>query len=410
MHFCGPDQLHGFEERLTTDIYPADFGWTPDWRNPDVRLDWYHNMTSVTDAGSCVRTNQLDFDDEVIFTTRQKLFDLARLPDERPFCLLMSLTHPHDPFAIPQKYLDRYQPDEIDLPAVSIKPEDQDPHSQRIRRMCDMSDEPFTDDQIRLARHAYYGALSYVDDQFGIISDTLKETGLDRNTVIIVISDHGEMLGERGLWYKMHFFEGASRVPLIISAPDHFKPKRIKANVSLVDLLPTLIDLAGGNSADIVRDIDGKTLLPHLEGKPGHSEVISEYLAEGALAPMLMIRRDNFKFIYSESDPALLYDLNHDPHELNNLAEDPDYAAIVQSFTQEIRQSRDFPKLQSEVLESQCRRQVIHAALQKGNNKAWDHQPFQDASRKYIRNTLTLDEQEAFARYPRVAGLNKITN
>ncbi len=78
MHFCGADQLHGFEERLTTDIYPADFGWTPDWENFEDRPSWYHNMSSVIDAGPCVRTNQLDFDDEVTFTTRQKLFDIAR--------------------------------------------------------------------------------------------------------------------------------------------------------------------------------------------------------------------------------------------------------------------------------------------------------------------------------------------
>ncbi|WP_244101399.1 sulfatase-like hydrolase/transferase, partial [Burkholderia ambifaria] len=78
MHFCGPDQLHGFEERLTTDIYPADFGWVPDWSQPEARPSWYHNMGSVLDAGPCVRTNQLDFDDEVSFATRQKLYDLAR--------------------------------------------------------------------------------------------------------------------------------------------------------------------------------------------------------------------------------------------------------------------------------------------------------------------------------------------
>src|SRR6201996_8132286 len=78
MHFCGPDQLHGFEERLTTDIYPADFGWTPDGEHPEVRPSWYHNMSSVIDAGPCVRTNQLDFDDETTYTARQKLYDIAR--------------------------------------------------------------------------------------------------------------------------------------------------------------------------------------------------------------------------------------------------------------------------------------------------------------------------------------------
>jgi choline-sulfatase len=99
MHFCGPDQLHGFEERLTTDIYPADFGWTPDWTRFDERPTWYHSMDSVTQAGPCARTNQIDFDDEVVFSARQKLFDhCAQRRDRRPFCLLVSMTHPHDPY------------------------------------------------------------------------------------------------------------------------------------------------------------------------------------------------------------------------------------------------------------------------------------------------------------------------
>ena len=75
MHFCGPDQLHGFEQRLTTDIYPADFNWTPDWDRPEHRPSWYHNMSSVRDAGLCVRSNQLDFDDEAAFMAERAIFD-----------------------------------------------------------------------------------------------------------------------------------------------------------------------------------------------------------------------------------------------------------------------------------------------------------------------------------------------
>ena len=105
MHFCGPDQMHGFEERLTTDIYPADYGWTPDWDHPEERPSWYHNMSSVTQAGLCVRTNQLDFDDEVAFASERALYDIARDRDARPFLLVASFTHPHDPFAIPRKIL-----------------------------------------------------------------------------------------------------------------------------------------------------------------------------------------------------------------------------------------------------------------------------------------------------------------
>ena len=155
MHFCGADQLHGFEERLTTDIYPADFGWTPDWQNPEARPTWYHNMSSVIDAGPCVRTNQLDFDDEVTFTTRQKLFDIARERnagrDARPFMMVASLTHPHDPYAIPRKYWDMYADDDIDMPSYRDSLDACDPHSKRLRHVYEADRTPPTEQQIRSA-------------------------------------------------------------------------------------------------------------------------------------------------------------------------------------------------------------------------------------------------------------------
>ncbi len=120
MHFCGADQLHGFEERLTTDIYPADFGWTPDWNRFEHRPSWYHTMDSVTQAGPCSRTNQIDFDDDVVFQARQKLFDMARAKDRRPFCMVASMTHPHDPYVIPHRYWDRYAGVDIDMPRVQL--------------------------------------------------------------------------------------------------------------------------------------------------------------------------------------------------------------------------------------------------------------------------------------------------
>ena len=99
MHFIGPDQLHGFEERLTTDIYPADFGWTPDYRKPGERIDWwYHNMGSVTSAGVAEITNQLEYDDEVAYHAVRKVYDFGRGLDDLPWMLTVSFTHPHDPY------------------------------------------------------------------------------------------------------------------------------------------------------------------------------------------------------------------------------------------------------------------------------------------------------------------------
>ncbi|WP_413737384.1 choline-sulfatase [Sodalis sp. RH21] len=404
MHFCGPDQLHGFDQRLTTDIYPADFGWTPDWRAPERRLDWYHNMSSVLDAGECIRTNQLDFDDEAVFHARQKLFDLARRDSDRPFLLLMSLTHPHDPFAIPRRYLDRYAEQDIDLPAVGAQDVPADPHSQRLRQMYQLTDGLLDDGQIRRARHAYYGAVSYVDDQFGLVRDTLDATGLADDTIIILISDHGEMLGERGLWYKMNFFEGASRVPMIVHAPARFAPRRITQSVSLVDLLPTLVELASGRPQaddELGAPLDGHSLVPHLIGGTGPDGVYSEYLAEGALAPMVMIRRDRWKYIASPGEAAQLFDLRSDPLELQNLAAVEAYQAQAGQFQREVEQHWDLEALNRQVLDSQRARRFLNQALGNGGRPEWDYQPHQDASRRFIRNNQTLDEQEALARYPR---------
>jgi choline-sulfatase len=401
MHFCGADQLHGFEERLTTDIYPADFGWTPDWLNLAQRPSWYHSMDSVTQAGPCVRTNQLDFDDEVVFRARRELFDLARGDDRRPFCMVVSLTHPHDPFAIPHEYWSRYRDADIDMPRVHVATVALDPHSQRLRHVCGLDAQELTEREVRAARHAYYGAVSYVDDQFGSLVATLQETGCAEQTVIVVLADHGEMLGERGLWYKMSFFEPACRIPLLVHAPAWFRPRAVAQSVSLVDLLPTLVQLAGdGAIPQLVTQIEGRTLLPHLEGSGGHDEVLGEYLAEGAVAPIVMIRSGRRKFIHSPADPDQLFDLLDDPDELHNLAATGEHGAAG-ALRARIQRDWSLATLHAQVLASQRRRLLVGAALRLGRPTSWDYQPRHDASQQYVRNTRALEELEAAARFPR---------
>jgi choline-sulfatase len=402
MHFCGPDQLHGFEDRLTTDIYPADYGWTPDWDHPEERPSWYHNMSSVTDAGLCVRTNQLDFDDEVVFAAQRALYDHVRSPDKRPFCLVASLTHPHDPYAIPEEYWNLYSDDEIPLPSHVVPPDELDAHSRRLRQVYDMDSAQITDQHIRNARRAYFGAISYVDSNVGKLMKALEATGLDKNTIVVFTGDHGEMLGERGLWYKMSWFEGSSRVPLIISAPHRYEPHRVDASVSLVDILPTLVEMADPQAMKALDGIDGHSLVPHCTGQGGHDEVIGEYLAEGAIAPVMMIRRGTLKFVHSPVDPDQLYDVAADPNELTNLVEDPAYADALAGFRREAGERWNMREIDASVRQSQRRRRVVDEALTSGKLNPWDFQPFKDASKQYMRNSIDLDDLEAMARYPRI--------
>jgi choline-sulfatase len=404
MHFVGPDQLHGFEERLTTDIYPSDFGWTPDWGQPEYRPSWYHNMLSVVQAGLCGTTNQLDYDQEVAFYAVRKIFDLARDDGERPFFLLVSFTHPHDPFAITQAYWDRYKHDEVDLPSVPPIPVDQlDPHSQRIYSGCGMDQYEQTENRVRNARHAYYSMISYVDDKVGQLLQALDATGLGEDTIVVLTSDHGEMLGERGLWYKMNFFEWSVRIPMVFHAPGRFSPRRVAQHVSLVDLMPTVLELAGSGAASgYAATVDGQSLVPLLHGdERGWSEtVLCEHLAECALAPCLMIRRGRYKYVYSEPDSDQLYDLDADPNELENLAAHPKYEELRRAFNAEIMERWDPQNLKRRVIESQRQRRLVGRALTTGRHSAWDFQPYRDASKQYMRGHLDLNELERTARFP----------
>lgn len=401
MHFCGPDQLHGYEERLTSDIYPADYGWAVNWDEPDVRASWYHNMSSVLQAGPCVRSNQLDFDEEVVFKARQYLYDHVRLTPEQPFCLTVSMTHPHDPYTIPREYWDRYEGVDIPMPRQHIEQHEQDPHSQRLLKVIDLWDKPLPADKIRDARRAYFGACSYIDDNIGKLLKTLKECGLAEDTLIVFSGDHGDMLGERGLWYKMHWFEMAARVPLLVHAPKRFAAHRVSQSVSTLDLLPTLVELAGGQ-IDAGLELEGRSLLPHLKGEGGHDEVLGEYMAEGTLSPLMMIRRGPWKFVYSEQDPLLLFNLDSDPQEHSNLAESSEHQSILASFLAEARERWDIAAIHAATLASQRRRRLVAEALSQGKLTSWDHQPWVDASQQYMRNHIDLDDLERRARFPQV--------
>ena len=400
MHFVGPDQLHGFEERRTTDIYPADFGWTPDWTNFEERIDWwYHNMSSVTGAGVAEVTNQLLYDDEVGAASVRALHDVARSDDSRPFLLVASFTHPHDPYVTRKHYWDLYDDVDIDMPRVAVDPNSH-PHTLRLQHVSDMEHSTIRPEDVRNARRAYYGNVSYVDDWTGRLMSTVEALGLADDTITIVVADHGDMLGEHGLWYKMNFFENSTRIPLMIHAPNRFVPQRIGAPVSLVDVLPTMAEIAGISHE--VRECDGTSLVGLCAGSASEERaVLGEYLAEGAIAPIVMIRRGAWKFIHSPQDPDQLFDVSVDPDELHNLAYAPEHAATAAQFRAEIAATWDLDELNARVVESQASRRLVTRALRSGHFTSWEFTPPRNAAQEYMRNHLDLNDVERLARWPR---------
>ncbi|WP_374308278.1 choline-sulfatase [Dongia sp.] len=398
MDFTGADQLHGYEERLTTDLSPSDLGWTPDWEHPQAALPWYHTLQSVAEAGPCDYSLSLQYDEEATFKARQWLHQHAGAADKRPFMLTLSVMHPHDPYQALKPFWDLYADAEIDMPVV---PKQDDAAGRRMFQLYDRGEIPLSAEQIRRARHAYYGMISYCDDLLGRLIATLKVLDQLDNTIVIVTSDHGDMLGERGLWYKMTFFERAIRVPLVIAGPGIAPGKRVAPAVSHLDLMPTFADLTASALPGLA--LDGRSLWPSLNGTAlPTGDIAGEYMGEGYEHPAVMLRKGARKFTYARDDGATLYDLAADPLERHNLARDPACSAELAEFIAAAESRWDFDALRGQVLMSQHRRRLVHEALVKGRVTPWDFEPRQDAASAYYRNYgFDLPDPDAALRRPR---------
>ncbi|MCY4051632.1 MAG: choline-sulfatase [Gammaproteobacteria bacterium] len=373
IHFIGPDQYHGFNERLTPDIYPADFSWVPNWNNEGKRDT--NDSRSVLISGICEDSVQIQFDEMVTRETIKHLDNLRRLKNKDPFFLQVSFTHPHEPYLCRKEYWDIYR--ERMIPPLSVpalKPEEHDPHSQRLLADFSILNTVFDEVDISRARRAYFGSISFLDNQIGKILKSLSDAGITNETVVIFTSDHGDMLGERGLWFKKHFFESSIRVPLFMAIPNQ-PAKRIVSPVSLVDLLPTLMGLAEGSGwSSNIDKLDGIDLTQWIsEGSELNRSLYAEYLAESAISPMLMILRKPYKFIWSNEDPYMLYDLDNDPNERTNIARMPDNSNLVNSFLDEIQEKWNPTLLYEKIIQSQRRRLKIMNAQALGNKPRWNH-------------------------------------
>ena len=395
MHFVGPDQLHGFEERLTTDIYPSDHAWTPDWENPGQRIDkWYHNMDSVKEAGPAATTFQIEYDEETTFMARRRIMEYA-MKKTSPFAMVVSLIHPHDPYVPRPEFWDLYNDDEIDMPVVGNA---SDPHSERLKVGIEADVDAANEDEVRAARLAYYANTSYFDAKVGEVVKALEESGQLDNTIVIGTSDHGDLLGERGLWYKMSFLEHSARVPMIMAGPGVVQGT-CNSPVSLVDIAATFIDIAGG--AELGAPLDGRSLLPLMAGGEDDGEAVGEYCAECAPSwPIFMIRRGQFKYIACEVDPPQLFDLKADPGELVNLADDADHADVARAFAEEVAQRWDAQAIRTDVIANQKRRRAVHAGMEAGAMTSWDYQPPRDASQEFVRNHQDWTVAAETTRFP----------
>lgn len=408
MHFVGPDQLHGFEQRLTTDIYPAHFGWTPDWRKSP--FTWYptaHSGDTVLESGVCARSIQLDYDEEVAFRANQFLFDYVRSANPRPFFLTVSFSHPHPPFYITEPFWNLYDDVEIELPRTHyIDVDETDTMSRGVQFAHGLDKRPVPDEFVRLGRRGYFAMISYVDSKLGELVQTLNSCGLSDNTLMIFTSDHGEMLGEKGMWYKRSFFEWSSRIPFIVADPRIEQVPFSERLGSLVDLMPTVLDLAGaplpaGNGTQPA----GKSLKGSLQNASPNVDdhIVCEYLGEGVAGPCRMVVQGSWKYIFTYGSPDLLYDLASDPDELR------DVSAAQPERRDELKQIAlsgwDPVAVRDRILRNQERRLALVNGLPAIEWPSWDFEVPSLDKRRFVR-LEGAREMKMKLRWPRVPPLS----
>jgi choline-sulfatase len=251
-------------------------------------------------------------------------------PDQ-PWLLYTSFSRPHFPLTAPSRHLDRYYPEGVSDPRV-LRSGDSADHPMTKGMVKGFRTEEVESEEGKKARASYFACVDFLDEMLGDFLATMEHAGLLENTIIIYTSDHGEMAGEHGLWWKNTWHESSSRVPLIISTPNHRSGARPASEVtqptSLADMFPTLCDLAGVPHPE---GLDGVSLAPALEGDTLNQErvgVVTEALTPrwGAGTEFRMVRSEQYKYIAFRDCDDLAFDIVNDPEEQTNIASDPAFA------------------------------------------------------------------------------------
>ncbi len=291
-------------------------------------------------------------------TTRWAVDFLAkRRRRDGPFFLVIGYLAPHFPLIVPQGYWSHFA-GKIPLPTIPPGHLDAQPlNYKHLRIAFNVEDAPV--EIVRRGRELYYGLTEWVDTEIGKVLDALRRSDVGRNTVVVYTADHGENMGEHGLWWKNCMYQHAAHVPLIVSFPERWRGGQIRRGAcSLVDVASTVADLA---HAPVPEDWDGESLLPWLDDPSvgWKATALSEYYGHNIASGFVMFRRSHYKYVYHTPPDAHhpaqreLYDLSRDPGEFRNLADEPAYRDVVEALhSRMLRELGEHP----DETERRCRR------------------------------------------------------
>jgi choline-sulfatase len=335
-HLLGPDRLHGFGSRLVDDMGAWQRYEQLPIRDPGKRR--LKGDSHVTECGPGMHAYQ-EYDRTVADAACRYLQAAACNTAAGPWLLYVGFMLPHFPLIAPPGLFEHYFPNRIQLPDPAPPVNEQHPAIRQLR-VHHCNDGSYPEDLLRRALASYYALITLTDRRIGGLLNTLRERGLAETTVVIYISDHGEMAGRKGLWQKMCFYEPSARVPLIVRGPGWPRGRRVAANVSLVDILPTLLDLAG---APVPPELPGASLLSAERTAADDNErlVFGEYHGQGGERASYMIRKEHHKYIHHLGLEPQLFDLESDPEEREDLVGQPGTEGLCRQLHGELQRIAD---------------------------------------------------------------------
>ena len=327
MHFGGKEQHNGFQSRPYGDLR-GTAGHQTDPLNPPSRIRGRTRLAGVTEIPSSLLQERV--------INGETLEYLRSQPSDQPWFLLASYSRPHFPLTAPKRLLDKYWPDNVDMP--NIPPghlEQTHPFAKGLRD--NFSTQDISPEETRKARAAYYACCEFLDETIGDLLALLERDGFLDNTIIVYTTDHGEMAGEHGQWWKSSYYEAAARVPLIVwdKQLQQSEGSRVRAPVELNDIFPTLCARAG---IPIPEDLDGADLTNLMSGNADGwcDTAITEYWANQTTSPMRMLRTPRYKYVAFPEDESILFDLETDPDEFENLSGREEYRELEASLHEQL--------------------------------------------------------------------------
>lgn len=247
----------------------------------------------------------------------------------RPWALFVSFVYPHFPLVVPEAYWELYPPESVPLPA-RWSPEEWARHPVLTwMRWVQGLDTPLDERTVRRALAAYYGMVTHVDEQVGLVLAALHDSGQESQTRVVYTSDHGDMMGEHGLWFKSVMYDGAAGVPLLLAGPDVPLGRVCQTNVSLVDVFPTVLESVGAAPASGDAALPGRSLIRLAREPDAERTVFSEYHDIYSPTASFMVRRGRNKYVHYVGEVPQLFDLEADPGECHDLAQEPRRAGLL---------------------------------------------------------------------------------